>query len=404
MLDPKLFYRELDSLLAKIGKTQKGENFLYSTFVELGQNFGQSIGISGGSIFELRDKEYIQVFTTQEYGWNKNISLESPAIHEVLEHGSFIYDVPDLSIHLGVDVSKGDVVPAAVKISNPENQWLLMFGLTNHWSREEVSLFLNSVRTALNYRLFSDKIGGDLEQAVEIQKSLLPKKSPKFEGYDIFGCSIPADLVGGDFYEYFSFEEGHFGVSIGDASGHGLPAALLVRDVVIGLRMGIASEYKLVHTLKKLNKVIQQSTYATNFVSIFVGEMEKDGHLFFVNAGHPSPFIVTDDKIKELKPSGMVLGFVSDIKLHRSYAYMTPGSVLVMYTDGIIERNDGTENQYSVERLHELVQDNRDMTAKEIVNIIYKTVSDFGKAAHWEDDVTVVVIKMNKTDLTTQTL
>ena len=395
MLDPKLFYRELDSLLSKIGKNQKGENFLYSTFVELGQNFGQSIGISGGSIFELREPDYLQVFTTQEYKWHDRIAIDSPAIHDVLEHGSYIYDTPEMSTHLGINIEKDGVIPAAIKISSPENQWLLMFGLTKHWSREEVTLYLNSVQTALNYRLFSDKIGGELEQAVEIQKSLLPKKSPNFEGYDIHGRSIPAELVGGDFYEYFGFEEGHFGVSIGDASGHGLPAALLVRDVVIGLRMGIASEYKLVHTLKKLNRVIQQSTYATNFVSMFIGEMETDGHLFFVNAGHPSPFLIIGNEIIELKPTGMVLGFVQDIKLRRSYAYMIPGSILVMYTDGIIERDDGNENQFSIERLQKLVQDNRNKKAKEIVDIIFKTVSDYGKAAHWEDDVTVVVIKMN---------
>ena len=180
-------------------------------------------------------------------------------------------------------------------------KWLLIFCLKENWVREEVTLFLNSVQTALNYRLFSDIIRDELEQAEEIQKSLLPQKSPKFAGYDIFGRSIPAEVVGGDFYEYFNFEEGNFGISIGDASGHGLPAALLVRDVVIGLRMGLASEYKLVYTLKKLNRVIQQSTFASNFVSLFIGEMERDGHLFYVNAGHPAPFLVSKNNIIDPK-------------------------------------------------------------------------------------------------------
>jgi sigma-B regulation protein RsbU (phosphoserine phosphatase) len=394
MQSPKSFYRELDALLAKIGKNKKGENFLTSIFVELCQNFGYDIGIAGGMIFEFRDTEYTEVFSTHEFGWHKRIPTDSLAIHEVLEHGSYIYDTPDQSSYFGADLSRFHIVPAAIKIASPEKQWLLVFGLTNNWIREEVTLYLNAVQTALNYRLFSDKIGGELEQAVEIQKSLLPKKSPKFEGYDIYGRSIPAELVGGDFYEYFSFDEGNFGVSIGDASGHGLPAALLVRDVVIGLRMGLAGEFKLVYTLKKLNKVIQQSTYSTNFVSLFIGEMELDGHFFYVNAGHPPPFLVTENKILELKPTGMVLGFVTDIKLRRSYAYMTPGSVLVMYTDGIIERNDGTDNQFTIEKLHELVLNNQQLTAREIVDIIFKTVHEYGHSANWEDDVTVVVIKM----------
>lgn len=396
MHSPKFFYRELDALLAKIGKNKKGENFLTSIFDELCQNFGYEIGIAGGMIFEYRDTEYSEVYSTQDFGWLKSLPTESQVIHEVLEHGSFIYDSLEQSSFFGADLNVHHIVPAAIKIASPEKQWLLVFGLNNGWVREEVTLYLNAVQTAINYRLFSDKIGGEMEQAVEIQKSLLPRKSPKFEGYDIYGRSIPAELVGGDFYEYFTFEEGHFGVSIGDASGHGLPAALLVRDVVIGLRMGIASEYKIVHTVKKLNKVIQQSTYATNFVSLFMGEMELDGHFFYVNAGHPSPFLVTNDKILELNPTGMVLGFVSDIKLHRSYAYMTPGSVLVMYTDGIIERNDGTEKQFTIEKLHELVLENKKSSAKEIVEIIFKTVYEYGRSVNWEDDVTVVVIKMRE--------
>ena len=111
----------------------------------------------------------------------------------------------------------------------------------------------------------------ELQKAVQIQRSLLPRSAPKIDGYDMAGKSIPAVLVGGDFYEYFESDEGHFGVSIGDASGHGLPAALLVRDVVIGLRMGLISQFKLGHIIKNLNKVIQKSTYASNFVSLVLG-------------------------------------------------------------------------------------------------------------------------------------
>jgi Stage II sporulation protein E (SpoIIE) len=396
MDNPKLFYRELDALLAKIGKNKRGKNFLTSIFVELGDTFGETIGVSSGGIYEDRKTSYVQIYSTNQYNLVQKIPADSSAILETSDHSSFIFDHPEWSVIFGSNNNQ-DYTPATIKVSSAEKKWLLVFCLKPNWVREEVTLFLNSVQTALNYRLFSDIMHDELEQAEEIQKSLLPQKSPKFSGYDIYGRSIPAELVGGDFYEYFNFDEGNFGISIGDASGHGLPAALLVRDVVIGLRMGLASEYKLVFTLKKLNRVIQQSTFASNFVSLFIGEMEKDGHLFFVNAGHPSPFLVSGKTVIELKPTGIVLGFVEDIKLYRSHIYMVENSVLVMYTDGIIERDDGTENQFGIENLQQLVKEHQSKNAREIVEVIYDTVFKYGRSVNWEDDATVVVIKMNGT-------
>lgn len=395
MDNPKLFYRELDVLLAKIGKNRRGKNFLTTIFVELGETFGQTIGVSSGGIYEDRNTSFVQVFSTGQHNLAKKLPTDSPAIQEISDHSSYIYDKPEWGSIFGSN-NNGDFTPAAIKVSSTEKKWLLIFCLKQNWVREEVTLFLNSVQTALNYRLFSDIIRDELEQAEEIQKSLLPQKSPKFPGYDIHGQSNPAEVVGGDFYEYFNFEEGNFGISIGDASGHGLPAALLVRDVVIGLRMGLASEYKLVHTLKKLNSVIQQSTFASNFVSLFIGEMERDGHLFYVNAGHPAPFLISKNNIIELAPTGIVLGFVEDIKLYRSHVYMVEGSVLVLYTDGIIERDDGHEVQFGVDRLKQLVKENQHRSAKEIVEVIYDTVFNYGRSVNWEDDATVVVIKMNR--------
>ncbi len=232
-----------------------------------------------------------------------------------------------------------------------------------------------------------------MQQAVQIQKSLLPRSSPQIQGYEIYGKSIPAELVGGDFYEYFESGGENFGISIGDASGHGLPAALLVRDVVIGLRMGIANEYKMTHTLKKLNEVIQRSTFASNFVSLFLGEFEKGGHLFYVNAGHPAPFLVSDSEVAELRSTGLVLGFLQDIELQRSYIHFREGSVLVMYSDGIIERNNAEEEEYGIERLKELVIKNQAISSKEIADLIFKTVYEFGGSTNWDDDVTLVIVK-----------
>ena len=392
MSTPKTFYRQLDALLARIAKDGSGKDFLNSIMIELENNFGRDLAIVVGSVYEQRDKEFIRTFSSRQNHLPERLAMSEPAIEQVLKHGSYIYDHPEYRTIFQIPL-QDLMTPAAISVTSPEGHWLLVFGLKDGWVREEITLFLNAVRTALNYRLFSDLIGGELERAVQIQKSLLPKSSPRFEGFDIHGHSIPAELVGGDFYEYFEFEEGSFGFTIGDASGHGLPAALLVRDVVIGLRMGLASEYKTVYTLKKLNKVIQRSTYSSNFVSLFMGELEKSGHLFYVNAGHPAPFLLSGDTISDLGPTGIVLGFMKDIELQRSHIYMPSGSVLVLYTDGIFERQNAQEEQFGEETLKSLVRDHRNKSAAEISRIIFETVFDFGQSRTWEDDATVVVIR-----------
>jgi len=392
MHDPKSFYRELDSLLAKIEKGLSVKNLLTSILRELEQNFQLQFHICDGAIYEQRGQQFIRVHTSGSNNWNESLDGEGNAVQQVTKHGSFIYDSTG-NEEFGLNHDSGHITPAAIGIHSPEKQWLLVFGLKNHWVREEVLLFLNAVRTTINYRLFSEIIGGELKQAEQIQKSLLPRRSPKFEGLDIYGKSIPAEIVGGDFYEYFELDGGNIGISVGDVSGHGLPAALLVRDVVVGLRMGLASEYKLVYTLKRLNKVIQKSTFSSNFVSMFTGEIEKNGHIFYVNAGHPAPFKVHGDSVEDLGPTGIVLGFLQDIDLYRSHTHLQPGAVLVLYTDGIFERQNEQEEFFSVDRLKELVRENQAKSAKEIVELIFNSAYGFGHATNWTDDATVVVIK-----------
>ena len=396
MLEPKIFYRELDALLAKIRIERSDKDFLPFILSELQRNFGDRLHFSNGRIYELRGEDFVLIYPdsdAEKKVWADRIPRESETIQLAYKNRSYIYDDLPLNRIFLADDNAFDHVSTVIWVHSPERQWLIVFELNDGWVREEVSLFLNAVRTSINYRLFSEIMGGRLEQAVQIQKSLLPKRAPKIEGYDIFGHSHPAEFVGGDFYDYFQFEEGNFGVSLGDASGHGFPAALLVRDVVIGLRMGLAKELRIIHTLKKLNEVIQRSTYSTNFVSLFIGEIETGGHLFYANAGHPAPFLVKGKEIEDLDATGITLGFMPEIDLHRSYVRMESGSTLVIYSDGIIERENEEEELYGIERFKNLVMQHQGLTASELIKLIFDTVFDFGNQTSWEDDATVVVIK-----------
>lgn len=396
MIEPKIFYRELDEMLASIRKEESGENFLITILQELENRFGNSLRIFMSHLFELRGKTYTLIHTTgddKKVKIKRKFSVEDSVIQLVQTNRSYIYNRPEIIASFFTEKNVNDIIPAAITVNNPEKKWIFVFELSAGWVWEEIVLFLNAVRTALNYRLFSEMITTDLQRSVQIQKSLLPKQAPKVTEYDVFAQSQAAELVGGDFYDYFEFDDHSFSMSIGDASGHGLPAALLVRDVVIGLRMGLAKEMRLVYTIKKLNQVIQQSTYSTNFVSLFVAEFEKDGHLFYINAGHPPPFIISKEGCTALNATGITLGFLSEIDISRAYNRLQPGDVLVSYTDGIVERNNTEDEMFGVERLRHIVQKNLSLSSEAIVEKIFQEVYRFGNETNWEDDATLVVVK-----------
>jgi len=399
MIEPKTFYRELDALLATIRIEKTDGDLLPRVIQKLQNTFEETLQISEGRIYEQRGNEMVLVYPADQAEdnlWARIIPMSAEPVQLAIRHRSYIYNRRELNAVFYREELENPGESTAIWIHNQEKQWMLVFRLLPSWSREEISLFLNAVRTSINYRIFTELMEDRLEHAAEIQKSLLPKSKFELKGYDIYGFSQPAELVGGDFYDYFEYDEGNFGVAIGDASGHGIPAALLVRDVVVGLRMGLAQETRLVHTIKKLNTVIQRSTYSTNFVSMFIGDVESDGHVFYVNAGHPAPFLVTPKDVQECPATGITLGFLAEIPLSRSHIHMPPESTLVMYTDGIIERTSETGEQFGRKRLTKLVQKNKDRSPNDLANLIFKNVFDFGQRTAWDDDATLVILKRHK--------
>ncbi len=396
MVDPKKFYRDFDQLLQKISSTTTKEGFVCSILEEIYKCFADTLHIASMRLYEDRGDEFVLVnkFKNRTRKFTRRISTDSDAVKQVLKHGSFIYDRENLTIDPDTEGQEEYAVPAAMLIRSPEGRWIAVFELYAGWEREEVIFSLNAIRSALNYRLFSEAIHTELEQAAQIQRSLLPQNAPPIPGYEVAARSSPTEIVGGDFYDFFESDDQEiFGLAIGDASGHGLPAALLVRDCVIGLRMGIARQFKMVHSLKKLNSVIYRSTYSSRFVSLFYGEIERDGHLIFVNAGHPAPFVVDGDEVQTLNATGLILGALPEITLHRSFAHMKPGSILVLFSDGIYEREDAQEEAYGIERLHRLVQAHQEKSPEEILQLIFDTLDSYGNHTVWEDDSSVVIVK-----------
>ena len=271
MIDPKVFYRKIDSLLSTVASKSSGKNYLIEILQKFESAFALDLHISRGRIYENKGSYYEAIFPISKGKKAVQLEVETYAMQSLLKSGIYIFDDPGFTIDTSINNKKEYAIPAALVVSSLDTSWLFVFELTGGWVREEIDFCFNAVRRALNYKLFADAVQSEFKQTAKIQQSLLPKEKPQFEGFDIAVFSQAAELVGGDLYDFFNFDKNEFGFCIGDASGHGLPAALMVRDVVTGLRMGVEKHMKMVHTLKKLNEVIYRGTYSSSFISLFFG-------------------------------------------------------------------------------------------------------------------------------------
>lgn len=386
---PKAFYRKFDSLLAQIGKASpKDLNIL--VLDELAQSFSADLKIRSGSLYRRKGSSYEKVkgpVGAVSDPWPQSFPRNDPAVVLAIENKAYIYS-DSVAPPWGKD--------SVAVVIGEENQFLMAFRLAMGWERELLELSLNSVRNTLNYIRSTRSFGVVIQEASEIQKSLLPKQDPVFDGYDISGRSLAAELVGGDLYDFHLFDSKMMGLAVGDASGHGLPAALMARDVITGLRMGVEREFKISGLLEKLNRVINESFLSSRFISLVYGELEQNGTFVYVNAGHNPPLLVKESEVQKLTVGGTILGPVADTTFRRGFAFMDVGDILVLYTDGLIEREDTQGKPYGDDRLIEFIRRERIEKASTIVERLFTDVYKYGSSEKWRDDATIVIVKRVK--------
>ncbi|HEX2059468.1 MAG TPA: PP2C family protein-serine/threonine phosphatase, partial [Thermoanaerobaculia bacterium] len=277
-------------------------------------------------------------------------------------------------------------------ISVGDDDYIIAFNVSPALVREDILFSLNLIRYAINQKIRTQWYESLIVEAQRIQQSILPQRIPQYAGYDIWGRTVAAEVVSGDFYDFIPVSDSILGLAIADGSGHGLPAALVVRDVYMGLRMATDRDFKIVRTLEKLNHIIHRGRLTTKFVSLFYGELETGGILIYANAGHNPPIhLRANGKHEFLRNGGPVLGPTPDATYTRGFAKLEPGDLLCMYTDGIIEAHDRKEREFGTDRLVRLVRGNRHRTAQEIGQEVLARVAKWGSGE--QDDRTIVVVK-----------
>ena len=240
----------------------------------------------------------------------------------------------------------------------------------------------------------------ELRLAHEIQTSLLPTAPPEIPGYDVAGLSRPAQTVGGDYYDYLTLADGCYGLCVGDASGKGLPASLLMAGVQATLR-GQASWTTSPSTcLNRANDLLSQRTRRGSFVTLFYGVLDTDAHVMhFANAGHNRPlFCTAAGEVRRLELGGVMLGFMSGFSYEEGHLAFGPGDVLLLYSDGVTEAMNTGRDQFEEQRLVDLVRQYRAATARELIDHVVAAVRAHAGPAPPSDDLTVLALKRGEMD------
>ncbi len=391
------FYRELDGILAQIDRSRGFEEMLSEILEQVTLSFGEYIGLESARLYRDDGDNYVVLRSFGRRGSELlgfRVDRGYQAFGEI-PPGKTVYFSPD-DPHLDPEIEKAlGVDHFAAFLVGPTRDYVAAFGLSADADVEEAMLILSTLRHALDARLRQSSLEGQMLEAKSIQTSLFPEAAPEFEGYELAGKSIPADAVGGDIFDFLPIGADQLGLAVGDASGHGLPAALQARDVMTGLRMGVEKDLKITAVFTRLNRVIHHSGLSSRFVSLFYGELERNGTLVYVNAGHdPGLLLRRDGEVVNLRSTGLVLGPMENLEYRRAWAELCPGDILVLYSDGIVERQ-GVEGDFGRERLEDFIRaaQLRGDSASAIVDSLLEEVHRFGQSQEFADDVTAMVVR-----------
>lgn len=237
------------------------------------------------------------------------------------------------------------------------------------------------------------RIEQEMQSAHYIQKSLLPAEAPDIPGWQIQTCYRPARHVGGDFYDFLLLPDGRIGIVIGDATGKGIPSALIMATTCAMLRAAAPSSQSPGSVLALVNNLLLQNipggTFATCFYAIFD---PQTGSIRYANAGHSLPYLEQEGQIYELRATGMPLGLMPDQEYQEHELTISPGACALFYTDGLVEAHNQAGEMFGTARLQQWVRERSRIDG--VIESLYQDLLAFtGPDREQEDDITLVCLR-----------
>jgi serine phosphatase RsbU (regulator of sigma subunit)/ketosteroid isomerase-like protein len=262
--------------------------------------------------------------------------------------------------------------------------------IAEEWSADIVTPFLEEIERQARER---ERVEQDLRVAQRIQQASLPEEVPELEGWQIKPYYKPARAVGGDFYDFLELEDSRLGLVVGDATGHGVPAALVMSTTCGMLRAVALSVDSPGEVLARVNEALSARIPQNMFVTCFYAILDlKNGSLRYANAGHDLPYVQRGSDAEELMARGMPLGLMPGMSYEEKKTILEAGEAALFYSDGLVEAHNPGGEMFGFPRLRSLLAEHHDEGL--LVNFLVDKLRSFtGSGWEQEDDITLVTLQ-----------
>jgi sigma-B regulation protein RsbU (phosphoserine phosphatase) len=239
-----------------------------------------------------------------------------------------------------------------------------------------------------------ERMERELQLGREIQSELLPATPEGLSGVSIAALSIPCYEVGGDYYDFLQLPDDELGIVIGDVSGKGVGAALIMSSLQAALRVAAPLEDDMAMLLARLNTFVFNATHGRKYVTLFFGRYTRSsGLLQYVNAGHNPPYVVDGESVKVLATTGRPVGILPDSEYETGSITLASGTTLTLYTDGLNEATNADDDEFGNLRLAELVRDASHGDVTSMPRRVLAAITEFEAGTPPTDDKTIVVLR-----------
>jgi len=276
---------------------------------------------------------------------------------------------------------------------------------TRFFTAQDLALFESFASHAAlaieNARLFEEalearRMENEMEVAREIQQSLLTHEFPELPWASIYGFNEPARQVGGDYYEVYMRDNGDLDFAVGDVSGKGVPASLVMSTLQSSFLAEASAQEDLAKVCARVNEFIVQRTTPERYATFFAARLRPDGTFMYVNAGHNPPMLLRRGEVHRLTGGGLPLGLFKGRTYELQHDKLESGDLLLVFTDGVTEANDPAENEFGEDRLLEVVRANLDDDVRTLNDKVFAAIAEFSLGLHNpHDDITLVTVRVH---------
>ena len=237
------------------------------------------------------------------------------------------------------------------------------------------------------------RMEAEINIARDIQQALLPRGFKDYPNMTVSGCNFPCLLVGGDYFDVFPIGDGRTAFLIADVSGKGLGAALLT-TMLQGALSGMTLGSDPARVFNHINRFLCDHAEVGRYATMFFGVMDPAGHLEFINAGHPSPYLIRNGKAETPFTEGSYpVGLVPEAEYTAACLKLEPGDTLVLFSDGVTEAMDPDDEMYGMARLGELLHEKGDVPLEHLQKCVLESVENFVRGARQADDLTLLLVR-----------